>query len=156
MSQPVGHPRNVAAGGAGDTAMRAPPSRRNTGRPAALSLRSYSAMSMSPIAAMICGRWLRGNGAGKLSETPMPPWRGEVSENTFCQISVWPSGSMPAATSAKARTRSQICFCGPPAISPKPTRCGPRPAQTGCAPCVHARSNAAGRSAPTTDERGLR
>jgi hypothetical protein len=76
-----------------------------------------------PIAAMICGRWLRGNGAGMRSETPMPPGRGEVSENTFCQISVWPSGSMPAITSAKARTGSQICFCGPPAISPKPTRC---------------------------------
>ena len=77
-------------------------------------------MSMPPIAAMICGRWLRGSGAGMPSQPPMPPGRGEVRENSFCQISVWPSGSMPVITSAKVWTRSQISFCGPPAISPKP------------------------------------
>ena len=49
-------------------------------------------MSMPPIAAMTCGRWLRGNGAGMPSQPPSPPGRGEVSENNFCQISVWPSG----------------------------------------------------------------
>ena len=29
------------------------------------------------------------------SQPPIPPGRGEVSENSFCQISAWPSGSMP-------------------------------------------------------------
>ena len=58
-------------------------------------------MSMPPIAAMICGRWLRGSGAGMPSQPPIPPGRGEVRENSFCQIPVCPSGSMPVITPAK-------------------------------------------------------
>ena len=75
-------------------------------------------MSMPPIAAIACGRWLRGSGAGMPSQPPMPPGRGEVSENRSCQISACPSGSIPVTTPAKRANRSQITGCGPPAISP--------------------------------------
>jgi hypothetical protein len=75
-------------------------------------------MSMPPSAAIAWGRWMRGSGGGMPSQPPMPPGRGEVSEKSFSQISMWPSGSMPAITPANVRIRSQISFWGPPATSP--------------------------------------